>query len=89
MGGAYLGALCAMQDIDKKNGSNKFPGLNEPLEDGRTPDTKIGEGGICGVSGSSIGAIFGMCVAMGYTPEQINARLITDKMMNSITKEKL
>ncbi len=90
MGGAYLGALCAIQDIDAKMGHKKFPGLKEPLE-GRTPDTKIGseDSTIKGVSGSSIGAIFGLCVAMGYTAEQINARLITDKIMNSVTNEKL
>lgn len=89
MGGAYLGALCAMQDIDSKNVNRLFPGLIQQKVDGRNPDTKIGEGCIKGVSGSSIGAIFGMCVAMGYTAEQINARLITDRMMNVITKEKL
>ncbi len=101
MGGAYLGALCAMQDIDTINGNCMFPGLKNKTEDNRTPDTGIGgidyinganqgviKGVIQGVSGSSIGAIFGMCVAMGYTAEQINARLITDKVLTLLHEEK-
>ncbi|GLQ21038.1 patatin-like phospholipase family protein [Algimonas porphyrae] len=32
-----------------------------------------------GVSGSSIGAIVGMCVGMGYGPAAINARLVRDR----------
>lgn len=88
MGGAYLGALAAMQDIDIKNGNRLYPGLLQATEDGRTPDTKISEGCVEGISGSSIGAIFGMCVAMGYTAEQINARLITDKVMTLLHEER-
>ncbi|MCB0471989.1 MAG: patatin-like phospholipase family protein [Bacteroidetes bacterium] len=86
LGTAYLGALCALQDLDKKNG-RIFPGLLNNNEDYPNNDTDINSGCIKGVSGSSIGAIIALCVSLGYSAEEINVRLITDRAFSILGKE--
>jgi len=91
LGASYIGALCALQDIDAKRGNILFPGLNEEIVDNPMNDAKLqeeeGKGSIEGVSGSSVGAIIALCVAMGYTAEEINTRIITDKAFSILGRE--